>query len=76
MSGKEQLPEDRWRRAGMSRSLKGRRSEEMTQTNTSSPSGLEVPFKSQRGCWQLKSPRIKRFLEEERMEGEKESVLL
>ena len=39
----------------MSESLRGRRSEEMTQ---------------------LKSPRIKRFLEEERMEGEKKLVLL
>ena len=35
----------------------------------------EVPFESQRGLWQLKSPRIKRFLEEGRIEREKESVL-
>ena len=39
----------------------------MTQSNASSPRGSEVPFESQRGWWQLKSPRMKRFLEEERM---------
>ena len=37
--------------------------------------GPEVPLESQRRSWQLKSPRLKRFLEEGRMEGEKESVL-
>ena len=37
--------------------------------------GSEVPIESQREWWQLKSPRMKRFLEEERMEGEKESDL-
>ena len=37
MSGEERLPEERWRRVGMSGSLRGRRSEEMTQSNTSSP---------------------------------------
>ena len=47
----------------------------MTQLNTSSLPGSEVPFEFQRGSWQLKSPRMKRFLEEEKMEGEKESVL-
>ena len=48
----------------------------MTQSNTSSPRGSEVPLESQRGRSQLKSPRMKGFLEEERMEeGEKESVL-
>ena len=39
------------------------------------PQGSEVPLESRRGWWQLKSPRMKRFLEEGRMEGEKESVL-
>ena len=34
MSGKERLPEERWRRAGMSGSLNGRRSEEMAQSIT------------------------------------------
>ena len=48
----------------------------MTESNTSSPCGSEVPFESQRGRWQLKSPRMKRFLDEGRMEGKKESVLL
>ena len=75
MSGEERLPEERWRRVGVSGSLRGKRSEEMTQSNTSSPQGSEVPLESQRGCWQLKSPRMKRFLEEGRIEGEKESVL-
>ena len=49
MSGEEQLPEERWRRVGVSGSLRWRRSEEMTQSNTSSPQGLEVPLESQRG---------------------------
>ena len=31
MSGEERLPEERWRRVGVSGSLRGRRSEEMTQ---------------------------------------------
>ena len=41
MSGEEQLPEERWKRVGMSESLRGR-SEEM-------PRGSEVSFESQRG---------------------------
>ena len=65
MSGEERLPEERCRRVGVSESLSGR-SEEMTQSNTCSPRGSEVPLESQ----------MKEFLEEERMEGEKESVLL
>ena len=44
MSGKE-----RWRRVGVSGSLRGRRSEEMTQSNTSSPRGSVVTLESQRG---------------------------
>ena len=39
MSGEERLPEERWRRVGVSGSLRGRKSEEMTQSNTSSPRG-------------------------------------
>ena len=39
MSGEERLPEERWRRVGVSGSLRGRRSEEMTQSNTSSERG-------------------------------------
>ena len=42
MSGEDRLPQERWRRVGMSDSLKGRRSEEMNQSNTSS-------------CWGQKS---------------------
>ena len=38
---KKMSGEERWRRVGMSGSLRGRRSEEM--------SGEEVPFESQRG---------------------------
>ena len=47
----------------------------MTQSKPSSPRGSDAPLESQRGRWQLKSPRMKRFLEEERMGREKESVL-
>ena len=49
MSGEERLPEERWRRVGVSGLLRGRRSEEMTQLNTSSPRGSEVPLESQSG---------------------------
>ena len=49
MSGEERLPEEQWRRVGVSGSLRGSRSEEMTQSNTSSPRGSEVPFESQSG---------------------------
>ena len=48
MSEEEQMPEERWRRVSMSWSLRERRSEEMTQLNTSVPWGLEVPFEPQR----------------------------
>ena len=48
MSGEERLPEERWRRVGVSGSLRGRRSEEMTQSNTSSQWGSEVPLESQK----------------------------
>ena len=47
----------------------------MTQSNTSLPRGSKVPFEFQRRSWQLKSPKMKTLLEEERMEEEKESVL-
>ena len=36
-------------KVGVSGSLKGRRSEEMTESNTSSPRGSEIPLESQRG---------------------------
>ena len=48
MSAEERLAEERWRRVGMSGSLRGR-SEEMTQSSTSFPQGSEVPLESQRG---------------------------
>ena len=49
MSGEERLPEERCRRVGMSELLRGRRSKEINQLNTSSPWGSEVPLESQRG---------------------------
>ena len=39
MSGEERLPEERWRRVGVLGSLRGRRSEKMTQLITSSCGG-------------------------------------
>ena len=36
MSGEKRLPEERWRKVGVSGSLRGRRSEEIIQSNTSS----------------------------------------
>ena len=47
----------------------------MTQSNTSSTKELEIPLESQRARGQLKSPKMKRSLEEGRMEGEKELFL-
>ena len=44
---KKMSGEERWRRVGVSGSLRGRRSE-MTQSNTSSSRGSEVPLESQR----------------------------
>ena len=76
MSREERLPEERWRREGVSGSLRRRKSEEMTQLNTSSPRGSEITLVSQRAIdGKLNSPRMKRFLEEGRMEGKKKSVL-
>ena len=49
MSGEERLPVERWRRVGVSGSLRGGRPEEMAQSNSSSPRGFEVPLESQRG---------------------------
>ena len=48
MSGEEGLPEKRLRRVGMSGLLRGRRSEEMIQSNTLFTWESEVPFESQR----------------------------
>ena len=47
----------------------------MTQSNTSSLWGSEVLLESVREGWRLKSPKMKRFQEEGRMKGEKESSL-
>ena len=41
--------EERCKRVGVSGSLRGRRLEEMTQSNTSFPQGSEVPLDFQRG---------------------------
>ena len=49
--------EERWRRVGVSGSLRGRRSEEMTQSNTSSPRGSEVPLESQSGLMAIEVPQ-------------------
>ena len=46
---REMSGEERWRRVGVSGSLRERRSEEMTQSKTFSPQGSEVHFESQRG---------------------------
>ena len=46
MAGEDRLLEERWRRVGMSESLRGRRSEEI-------PSRLLLPL----GGWKLLSPR-------------------
>ena len=49
MSGEKRLPEKRCRRVVVPGLLRGRRSEEMAQSNTSFSRELEVPFESQRG---------------------------
>ena len=49
MSGEERLPEEPWKRVGMSKLLRERWSEEMTQSNNFFPRESEVPFESLRG---------------------------
>ena len=49
MLGEERLPEEQWSKVRVSGSLRGRRSEGMTQSNTSSRWRSEVPLESQRG---------------------------
>ena len=56
MLGEERLPEEQWRRVGVSGFLRERRPEEITLSNTSASRRSEVPFDSQSECWQLKSP--------------------
>ena len=46
---KEISGEEQWRRVGVSGSLRERRSKKLTQSNTSSTWGSEVPLESQRG---------------------------
>ena len=48
----------------------------MTQSKTLSHRGRKNLLSPRGGDGKLKSPRMKRFLKEERMEEEKESVLL
>ena len=43
----------------------------MIQSKISSPRNSEVLLSPRGGWWQLKFSRMKRFLEEERMDGEK-----
>ena len=54
MSGEERLPEKQWRRVVTSGSLRGRKSKEMIQSNTSSPRWLEVPVESQKEVMAVK----------------------
>ena len=49
MSGEERLPKEQVRRVGMSESLRGRRSEDITQSNAFSSQGSEVLFESCEG---------------------------
>ena len=71
MSEEERLPEERWRRVGVSGSLRGKRSEEMTQSNTSSPRGSEVPLDSQKGVMAIKVPKNEEIFGGEKNGGRK-----
>ena len=75
MSEEERLPEDRLRRVGVSDSLRRRRSEEMTQSNTFFPQSRKYLL-SPRRLMAIEVSHNERFLEEGRMEEERESVLL
>ena len=57
ISGEERLPEERWRRVSVSESLRGRESEEMTQSNISCSWGSEVPLEFQRGVMAIEVPQ-------------------
>ena len=75
------MPEERWKRVGMSGSLRGMRSEEMIQSNTSSPRGQKYLLSPRGMMAVIDSYRgmivIDRLISGEgRMEREKESVVL
>ena len=56
-------------------SLRGRRSEEMTEFEYFLPTEVGSTFRVPEGVMAIQVPRMKRFLEEGRMDGEKESIL-
>ena len=56
---------ERCRRVGVSGSLRGRRSEDMTQSNTSSPWGSEVTLESQKGVMAIEVPQNEEISGEE-----------
>ena len=58
----------------LSGSLRKSRSEEITQSTTSSSRGNKVSFESQSGRWLLKSPKMKRFLEAGSTEGKRSRI--
>ena len=70
-SGEERLPKEQWKNVEMSGSLRERRSEEMTQSNTSSPRDSEVPLESQRVIT-IKIPKNKEICGEGKNGVEKE----
>ena len=55
MPGEERLPKERWKRIGISGSLRGRKSEEMSQLKTSSPWGRKNLL-SCRGVMEIEVP--------------------
>ena len=55
--------EERWRRVGMSGSLRGRRLEEMTQSNASSPRGVGSTLWVPEGAMEIEFPKMKRLRE-------------
>ena len=75
MSEEEQLSEKRWRKAGMSGSLRGRKSEEMTQSNTFSPPGRNHLL-SPRWVMAIEVRRNKKIFGGGKNGGKKELVLL
>ena len=75
MSGEERLPENRWRRVGI-RLIEGEEVRGDDPIEYFLPTGVASTFWVSEGVMAIEVPRIKRFLEEERMEGEKDLVLL
>ena len=66
MPGEERLPEKRWRRVGVSGSLRERRSEEITQSNTPSLQGFGSTSRVPEGVMAIEGAQNEDFWREKK----------